>query len=99
MLTTPYSYQLLREFDDVYITEAVHINDMRLWIKSYSPSRMREYAHLPTIHLEGIITSHFPHAQRRVKGMVRIMVDGTVRWTLVSASSMIHVPWSLRSIA
>ena len=75
--------QPLSEFDDAHIMEAVRMSGMRLRIKSYSASRIRQYAHLPTIEIEGEMTSNFPDALHKVEGRVHMIGDGSVRWTLV----------------
>ena len=81
---TQYAYQLSGEFEDPHLAEAVRIIGMRLRIKSYSPSRIPKYAHLPTIHIEGETTSALPDAPRKMEGTVCVIGDGSVRWTLVS---------------
>ena len=86
---TPHSRQPLGDFEDPYLTEAVRITSMRLRVKAYSASRIRKYAHLPTIHIEGEMASNFPDPSRKVEGTVCIIGDGSVRWTLVSTSCVL----------
>ncbi|TBU44823.1 hypothetical protein BD309DRAFT_891729 [Dichomitus squalens] len=78
-------HNLSGEFEDPHLQEAVRIISMRLRIKSYSKSEVREYAHLPTIHVVGETTGASLHGQpRRMRGTVSVIADGSVRWTLYS---------------
>ncbi len=63
---------------------------MRLRIKSYSPCTIPGYEHLPTIHVVGeTLRELMPGRPRKMHGTVSIIADGSVRLTLVCASTII----------
>ncbi|KAI0739862.1 hypothetical protein C8Q80DRAFT_1274893 [Daedaleopsis nitida] len=68
-----------------HLSEAVRVISMNLRIKSYSPSDMPGYTHLPTINIEGETTGASISGQpRRMHGTVSVIADGSVRWTTYS---------------
>lgn len=79
--------QLSGEFDDSRMGEAVRLVGMTLRIAHYSPSLVPGYEHLPTIHVAGQSDGASIMGQpRHIHGTVGVVADGSVRWTLVSAT-------------
>ncbi|KAI8976350.1 hypothetical protein BD414DRAFT_524606 [Trametes punicea] len=82
-----YFFQLSGEFEDPHLAEAVRIVAMRLRVKSYSPSNVAGYEHLPTIHVVGETTGASIAGQpRQLRGTVGVIADGSVRWNLQFSS-------------
>lgn len=81
--------QLSGEFEDPHLQEAVRIVSMRLHITSYSPAAVKEYAHLPTIHIEGETVGSGANVRHRsMHGTVSVVADGSVRWQIVSCAAL-----------
>ncbi|KAI0698002.1 hypothetical protein BC835DRAFT_1542361 [Cytidiella melzeri] len=67
------------------LQEAMRIVPMRLRVESYSPCTVSGYHHRPDIHVLGEAAGPAGSATiRRMKGVVGMIADGSIRWTMYS---------------
>ncbi|KZT00088.1 uncharacterized protein LAESUDRAFT_574256 [Laetiporus sulphureus 93-53] len=78
------THNLSGGFNDPQLTEAVRIVPMRLRVVSYSPSPIAAYPNRPIIQIAGETSGLTTTGQpRKLKGAVRTLADGSVRWTVI----------------
>ncbi|KAK7696445.1 hypothetical protein QCA50_001102 [Cerrena zonata] len=80
-------HNLSNGFNDPTLQEAVRIVPMRLRVSHYTPAKIPQFPHRPTIHLEGETAGPAGTSGiRRIRGTVQMISDGSIRWTLYSSA-------------